>query len=109
MQNAEHTGEDMRTGLAQHCVSALARYGDRQKRLRPNCEVAQVVASPPAASAGDRVPDGARQGERAYVPRPLPTGERVPRRAVELSGKDGLVKVAPFSDTEKESGCWFHV
>jgi hypothetical protein len=33
------------------CASALARYGDRQKRLRPNRDVGQVVASPPAASA----------------------------------------------------------
>ena len=31
------------------CVSALARYGDRQKRLRPNRDVGQVVASLRAA------------------------------------------------------------
>src|SRR4028118_2391098 len=48
---------------------------------------------------GDGLPAGARQGERAYVPRPLPTGERVPRRAVELFGKDGRGTAAPTSAT----------
>ena len=49
---------------------------------------------------GDGLPPGERREGRADVPCPLPAGERVPRRAVELLREDGVVNSAPLHHPE---------